>query len=96
MLFSAEISLHFYFYLLQIQSYVKYQNQSTAMRSGTKQEKRQQIANLKNTHMAHRLNMGRLKKDLVARLSKFIELLAVCNNADVDRLLEEYEMQLFV
>ena len=54
------------------------------------------ILDLKNAHGTHRLSRSRLKKDLVARLSEYIESLAVCNNTNANRLLEECEAQPFV
>ena len=44
---------------------------------------------LKDVSRTHRLSTGRMKKDLVARLSEFMESLAVCNNDAVAESLEE-------
>ena len=50
------------------------------------------IVDLKDICRMYRLSTGRLKKDLIDRISVFIESLVVYNNIDVDGLLEECEV----
>jgi len=49
------------------------------------------IVDLKDIYRMYRLSTSGLKKDLIDRISVFMESLAVYNNIDVDGSLEECE-----
>ena len=54
------------------------------------------IINLKDICRMRGLSAGRIKKDFVTRLSKFMESLVVYDNDAVTELLEEHDAQPFM